>query len=106
MKKEIKYNRFKSGLRYSPVLTGILFMNFLVTHPSKDVTEKNFQKNNPIGPITKPVKNIVIVHGAFADGSGFKEVYNTHKKGIQRYYYPKSFDISQGRCRCHSSCIG
>ena len=83
MKKEIKYNPLKSKLSCSLVFTGILFMNFLVTHPSKDVTEKNFQKNNPIRPITKTVKNIVIVHGAFADGSGFKEVYNIlTKKGF------------------------
>jgi len=83
MKKEIKYNPLKSRLSYFLILTGILFMNFMVTHPSKDVTEKNFQKNNPIAPITKPVKNIVIVHGAFADGSGFKEVYGIlTKKGF------------------------
>jgi pimeloyl-ACP methyl ester carboxylesterase len=33
--------------------------------------------------ITAQVKNIVIVHGAFADGSGFKEIYKIlTKKGF------------------------
>jgi hypothetical protein len=30
------------------------------------------------------VKNVVLVHGAFADGSGFKALYNElTKKGVQ-----------------------
>jgi pimeloyl-ACP methyl ester carboxylesterase len=84
MKKELKYNRFlHSGLRCSIVMTGILFMNLMMTNPSKDAMGKDFQKNNSIKNRTTTAKNIVIVHGAFADGSGFKEVYRIlTKKGF------------------------
>jgi len=37
---------------------------------------------NPVSAQSRPVKNIVIVHGAFADGSGWKSVYTIlTKKG-------------------------
>jgi pimeloyl-ACP methyl ester carboxylesterase len=37
---------------------------------------------NPVAAQNRPVKNIVIVHGAFADGSGWKSVYSIlTKKG-------------------------
>jgi hypothetical protein len=80
MKKELKYNRFlNSRLRYSLVFTGILFMNLLMTDPSKDVKGKN----NLMETTTKTANNIVIVHGAFADGSGYKELYKIlTKKGF------------------------
>ena len=84
MKKELKYNRFlNSRLHYSLVLTVILVMNFMMTDPSKDVKEKNFHKNNFMEATTNTVKNIVIVHGAFADGCGYKELYKIlAKKGF------------------------
>ncbi len=83
MKKELKYNRFlNSGLRYSMVIAGILFMSFMMANFSKDGMGKNSQKNHSM-KITNTAKNIVIVHGAFADGSGFKEVYKIlTKKGF------------------------
>ena len=76
MKKELKYNRFlNSRLLYSIIIAGILFMNLMMVNPSKDAIGKNSKPNT--------AKNIVIVHGAFADGSGFKEVYKIlTKKGF------------------------
>ena len=84
MKKELKHNRFlNSRLHYSLVFTGILFTTLLMTDPSKDVKEKNFHKNNSMETATNTAKNIVIVHGAFADGSGYKEIYKIlTKKGF------------------------
>jgi len=58
-------------------------MNLMMTNPSKESTGKIFQKNNLMQTIASTAKNIVIVHGAFADGSGFKEVYRIlTKKGF------------------------
>ncbi len=72
-KRQQNKHSITSGLSYLLVFTAILFMSFLVTKPSKNAKEKSLQKNNPTE--AKIAKNIVIVHGAFADGSGFKEVY-------------------------------
>lgn len=76
MKTGLKYNHFaKSGMSYSLVFAGILLMNLMMTDPSREIKRRGFQKENFRETPAATAKNIVIVHGAFADGSGFKEVY-------------------------------
>lgn len=84
MKKKLNYNGFvNSGLRYSMVFLGILLMAFTWTNPSKYPMGKKSQNDNSIQTVAGIAKNVVIVHGAFADGSGFKEVYKIlTKKGF------------------------
>jgi hypothetical protein len=54
-----------------------------MTDPSKDVKGKNFHKNNSMETTANTAKNIVIAHGAFADGSSYKELYKIlTKKGF------------------------
>jgi pimeloyl-ACP methyl ester carboxylesterase len=54
-----------------------------MTVPSKNVKANNFKKNSLMETLAKTVKNIVIVHGAFADGSGYKKLYSIlTKKGF------------------------
>jgi pimeloyl-ACP methyl ester carboxylesterase len=43
---------------------------------------ENEALNESSNPLSAPIKNVVLVHGAFADGSGWKALYNTlSKKG-------------------------
>ncbi len=84
MKKNLSYNQFlKSKLFYSLVITSMLFISLLLTIPSKDIKGKNLNKNILKENKNTIANNIVIVHGAFADGSGFKELYRIlTKKGF------------------------
>jgi pimeloyl-ACP methyl ester carboxylesterase len=63
MKKEIVKNTVKGGF----ALAIFLLAAFLI---------------NPVAAHSQQIKNVVLVHGAFADGSGFKALYNAlTKKG-------------------------
>ncbi len=84
MKKYFRYGHFiKPGFCFSLALAVILAMNIMMTVPSKNVKATNSKKNNVMENINDTIKNIVIVHGAFADGSGFEKVYGIlAKKGF------------------------
>ena len=48
---------------------------------------------------TEPVKNIVLVHGAFADGSSWsKGDRDPAGRGLQRHRGPESADFARRRC--------
>ena len=74
MKKKLEYKlSVVSGMSYLLISAAVLCMSFLLNKPSKNAEENILQKGNSIE--AKIARNVVIVHGAFADGSGFKEVY-------------------------------
>jgi pimeloyl-ACP methyl ester carboxylesterase len=76
MKKVSEYNRLlSSGWSRALIFAGILFINLMMTVPSKDVKENKYQKNHAQETPAKIANNIVIVHGALADGSGYKKLY-------------------------------
>jgi len=49
------------------------------------------------------VRNIVPVHGAWADGPGWKGVYDILVKDGQRQHRPRAGDVVQRRCGCHEA---
>ena len=49
------------------------------------------------------VKNVVLVHGAFADGSGWKPVAEIlERDGYTVYVVQNPFDVFRCRCRGHA----
>lgn len=47
-----------------------------MTTPSKATATEEAASSGALGVSTEPVRNIVLVHGAFADGSGWRGVYD------------------------------
>ena len=88
MKNQGTYNSaVRSRLFQSLFFTALLLTNVMMTYPSKDVKKPiakgSLQVNNFKEKTIKAAKNVVIVHGAFADGSGYKEIYRIlTKKGF------------------------
>lgn len=84
MENKLKSRHFiESGLWLLMLMTVILLMNSMTTIPSKNITFNPLKNNDRVKSSNTTVKNIVIVHGAFADGSGYKKLYNIlTKKGF------------------------
>jgi pimeloyl-ACP methyl ester carboxylesterase len=66
----------KNNLTAMAVRTRILYGVLAVVTTIFCIGENTMAQNNP----TTNVKNIVLVHGGFVDGSGWQRVYNTLKK--------------------------
>jgi hypothetical protein len=47
------------------------------------------------------IKNIVLVHGAFADGSCWSAVISLLQEGIPRFGCSESSDVITRRCNCN-----
>ena len=50
------------------------------------------------------VRNIVLVHGAYADGSSYAGHPAAQGSGAARHGRPESADVARGRCRGHEAC--
>lgn len=52
-------------------------------------------------PQSQAVRNVVLVHGAFADGSGWRGVYDElTQRGYQGYYCPEpAYVLGRRHCR-------
>ncbi len=56
-------------------------------------------------PANQAVKNVVLVHGAFADGSGWRAVLRqSHEAWISCHHRPESVDLPRRRRCRHQAC--
>ena len=75
---------FRSSLGISLLFTAAVLVNIMMIVPPKVIRGENLAAPQSITRSARAAKNIVIVHGAFVDGLGFKEVYNNlTKKGFK-----------------------
>src|SRR4051812_4378615 len=85
MKKRPEYNHLiESGYWLAEILIVLLFMNIGMAVPPQKAAADSPLTNKCITKLPAGVvKNIVIVHGAFADGSGYRKLFDIlSKKGF------------------------